>query len=66
MKKVCKISIFSVPDQSSYETGSELLGGVTGLLKVQSGIVGKYVADECVKLMGGSVSVSQKSYHGSG
>ncbi|KAG9244510.1 acyl-CoA dehydrogenase-like protein [Calycina marina] len=33
--------------------GSELLGGVTGLLKVQSGIVGKYVADECQKLMGG-------------
>jgi hypothetical protein len=36
--------------------GSELLGGVTALLKVQAGIVGKYVADECQKLMGGYVS----------
>lgn len=33
--------------------GSEQLGGVTALLKVQAGIVGKYVADECQKLMGG-------------
>jgi alkylation response protein AidB-like acyl-CoA dehydrogenase len=43
------------PDLGLSEIGSELLGGVTGLLKVQGGIVTKYVADECVKLMGGSV-----------
>lgn len=34
-------------------TGSMLLGGTTGLLKVQAGLVGKFVADECQKLMGG-------------
>jgi len=40
-------------DNLSHAKGSELLGGVTAHLKVQSGIVAKYVADECVKLMGG-------------
>ncbi|KAF1813436.1 acyl-CoA dehydrogenase-like protein [Eremomyces bilateralis CBS 781.70] len=40
-------------DQLSDAEGSRLLGGVTALLKVQGGIVGKFVADECVKLMGG-------------
>lgn len=40
---------------SLYEIGSQLLGGATGLLKVQAGIVIKYVSDECVKLMGGLV-----------
>jgi alkylation response protein AidB-like acyl-CoA dehydrogenase len=33
--------------------GAKLLGGVTALLKVEGGIVGKYVANECVKIMGG-------------
>lgn len=32
---------------------SRQLGGVTALLKVQGGIVGKYVADESMKIMGG-------------
>jgi len=36
--------------------GSKLLGGVTGLLKAQAGIVGKYVADESQKLLGGYLS----------
>jgi alkylation response protein AidB-like acyl-CoA dehydrogenase len=49
------ISTVIAPDLGLCEIGSELLGGVTGLLKVQGGIVTKYVADECVKLMGGSV-----------
>jgi len=40
-------------DNLSHEKGSELLGGVTGHLKAHAGIVAKYVADECVKLMGG-------------
>jgi alkylation response protein AidB-like acyl-CoA dehydrogenase len=42
------------------EIGSQLLGGVTGLLKVQAGIVVKYVSDECVKLMGGLVLLSHE------
>lgn len=29
------------------------MGGVTALLKVEGGIVGKYVANEYVKIMGG-------------
>lgn len=33
--------------------GVRLLGGVAALLKVEGGIVGKYVANECVKIMGG-------------
>ncbi|KAF2809764.1 long-chain specific acyl-CoA dehydrogenase [Mytilinidion resinicola] len=33
--------------------GARLLGGVTALLKVEAGVVGRYVADECVKIMGG-------------
>ena len=37
----------------SLGTGARLLGGVTALLKVEGGIVGKYVANECVKIMGG-------------
>jgi len=40
-------------DHMSHAQGSEQLGGVTGLLKVQAGLVGKFVADECQKLMGG-------------
>ncbi|KAH8599118.1 acyl-CoA dehydrogenase/oxidase [Bisporella sp. PMI_857] len=40
-------------DHLSHAKGSQLLGGVTGLLKVQAGIVAKYVADESQKLMGG-------------
>jgi hypothetical protein len=35
--------------------GSQLLGGNTGLLKVQAGIVVKYIPYEYVKLMSGSV-----------
>ncbi|OCK91047.1 acyl-CoA dehydrogenase NM domain-like protein [Cenococcum geophilum 1.58] len=34
--------------------GVRLLGGVAALLKVEGGIVGKYVANECVKIMGGT------------
>lgn len=45
-------------DLGSFEIGSQQLGGVTALLKAQGGIIAKFVADECVKLMGGSVSVS--------
>ncbi|KAJ4321233.1 hypothetical protein N0V94_002972 [Neodidymelliopsis sp. IMI 364377] len=33
--------------------GARLLGGTTALLKVESGMVGKYVAEECLKIMGG-------------
>jgi len=33
--------------------GSRLLGGTTALLKVESGMVCKYVAEECLKIMGG-------------
>lgn len=33
--------------------GARLLGGTTALLKVESGIVCKYVAEECLKIMGG-------------
>ncbi|RDW80766.1 hypothetical protein BP5796_05464 [Coleophoma crateriformis] len=40
-------------DNLSHARGSKLLGGVTALLKVQAGIVSKYIADESVKLMGG-------------
>lgn len=40
-------------DNMSHAQGSMLLGGTTGLLKVQAGIVGKFIADECQKLMGG-------------
>jgi alkylation response protein AidB-like acyl-CoA dehydrogenase len=39
----------------SHEKGGELLGGQTALLKAQSGIVAKFIADECQKLMGGYV-----------
>ena len=40
-------------DQLSEREGNRLLGGTTALLKVEAGMVGKYVADECVKIMGG-------------
>jgi alkylation response protein AidB-like acyl-CoA dehydrogenase len=40
-------------DQLSEEDGNRLLGGVTALLKVEAGMTGKFVADECVKIMGG-------------
>ena len=40
-------------NQANSMIGSALLGGVTGLLKVQAGVVGKYIADESQKLMGG-------------
>ncbi|KAF2833915.1 acyl-CoA dehydrogenase-like protein [Ophiobolus disseminans] len=33
--------------------GARLLGGATALLKVESGMVCKYVAEECLKIMGG-------------
>jgi alkylation response protein AidB-like acyl-CoA dehydrogenase len=33
--------------------GSRLLGGTTALLKVEAGMVCKYVAEECLKIMGG-------------
>lgn len=33
--------------------GARLLGGATALLKVEAGIVCKYVAEECLKIMGG-------------
>ncbi len=38
-------------DHLSDEEGSRLLGGVTALLKVEGGMVAKFVADECVKIM---------------
>jgi alkylation response protein AidB-like acyl-CoA dehydrogenase len=40
-------------DHLSEKDGNRLLGGTTALLKVEAGMVGKYVADECVKIMGG-------------
>jgi len=40
-------------DNLSEKDGNRLLGGTTALLKVEAGMVGKYVADECVKIMGG-------------
>ncbi|KAK5077626.1 hypothetical protein LTR70_000953 [Exophiala xenobiotica] len=40
-------------DSLSEKDGNRLLGGTTALLKVEAGMVGKYVADECVKIMGG-------------
>ena len=40
-------------EQLNDRDGSRLLGGVTALLKVQGGMTAKYVADECVKIMGG-------------
>ncbi|KAH7389360.1 acyl-CoA dehydrogenase-like protein [Phaeosphaeria sp. MPI-PUGE-AT-0046c] len=33
--------------------GARLLGGTTALLKVEAGMVCKYVAEECLKIMGG-------------
>ncbi|ETI27053.1 hypothetical protein G647_10152 [Cladophialophora carrionii CBS 160.54] len=40
-------------DHLSEKEGNRLLGGTTALLKVEAGMVAKYVADECVKIMGG-------------
>ncbi|KAJ9611678.1 hypothetical protein H2200_004862 [Cladophialophora chaetospira] len=40
-------------DHLSEKDGNRLLGGTTALLKVEAGMVAKYVADECVKIMGG-------------
>lgn len=40
-------------DRLSEKDGNRLLGGTTALLKVEAGMVAKYVADECVKIMGG-------------
>ena len=37
----------------SDKEASRALVGVTARLKVEGGMVGKYVADECVKIMGG-------------
>lgn len=37
----------------SLGTGARLSGGVIALLKVEGGIVAKYVANECMKIMGG-------------
>lgn len=40
-------------DHLSEAEGNRLLGGVTALLKVEAGMTAKFVADECVKIMGG-------------
>jgi alkylation response protein AidB-like acyl-CoA dehydrogenase len=40
-------------DNMSEEEGNKQLAGTTALLKVEAGMVAKYVADECVKIMGG-------------
>jgi len=40
-------------ENMSHAEGSKVLGGATALLKVQAGIVAKYIADESQKLMGG-------------
>ncbi|EXJ59842.1 hypothetical protein A1O7_03989 [Cladophialophora yegresii CBS 114405] len=40
-------------DHLGEKEGNRLLGGTTALLKVEAGMVVKYVADECVKIMGG-------------
>jgi alkylation response protein AidB-like acyl-CoA dehydrogenase len=40
-------------DKLSDAEGNRLLGGVTALLKVEAGMTGKFVADECVKIFGG-------------
>lgn len=39
--------------QLSDKDGARLLGGTTALLKVEAGMVCKYVAEECLKIMGG-------------
>ncbi|KAL1961161.1 hypothetical protein VTO42DRAFT_3106 [Malbranchea cinnamomea] len=40
-------------DHLSHKEGNRQLGGVTALLKVKGGMVCKYVADNCVQIMGG-------------
>lgn len=44
--------IFELENLSDKD-GARLLGGTTALLKVESGMVCKYVAEECLKIMGG-------------
>jgi hypothetical protein len=44
--------VFELEHLSDKEA-SRVLGGVTALLKVEGGMVGKFVAEECVKIMGG-------------
>ncbi|PVH95515.1 acyl-CoA dehydrogenase-like protein [Periconia macrospinosa] len=39
--------------------GARLLGGTTALLKVETGMVSKYVAEECLKIMGGSLGLTK-------
>jgi hypothetical protein len=53
LKKVGGSSVFlarGMPDELL--VAARLLGGVTALLKVEGGIVGQYVSNECVKIMG--------------
>ncbi|KAG5297309.1 long-chain specific acyl-CoA dehydrogenase [Histoplasma ohiense] len=40
-------------DHMSYQDGNRQLGGVTALLKVKGGQMNKFVADNCVQIMGG-------------
>lgn len=40
-------------DHMSYQDGNRHLGGVTALLKVKGGQMNKFVADNCVQIMGG-------------
>lgn len=44
--------VYELDNLSDHE-GSRLLGGTTALLKVEAGLVCKYVAEECLKIMGG-------------
>ncbi|KAK7883389.1 hypothetical protein LTR67_011288 [Exophiala xenobiotica] len=44
--------IYELDDLSDKE-GSRILSGETALLKAEAGIVAQYVANECVKIMGG-------------
>ena len=44
--------IYELENLSDKE-GARLLGGTTALLKVEGGLVCKYVAEECLKIMGG-------------
>lgn len=44
--------IYELENLSDAEA-SRLLGGATALLKVEGGMVAKYVAEECLKILGG-------------